>query len=153
VSVEASRAGDAWRSPGRDPEVLLRAALVAAIFGAIALAAALPASPPGAPLVLAGHPVPTLCLTRSLFGVRCPGCGLTRSWIDLLHGHWRDSFAQHPFGAVTLLYVLGQLARQLGWLLSSRRRTVGATRATRALDRAGLALLLLLFATWPWRLH
>jgi hypothetical protein len=149
VSVEASRTGAAWPAPGRDPEFLLRAALVAAIAAAVVAAALLPASPPGAPLVVGGHPLPTLCLMRSVLGVRCPGCGLTRSWIDLLHGHWRDSLAQHPFGAVALLYVLAQL----GWLLSKRRRAAGSTRATRALDRAGLALLLLMAATWPWRLH
>ncbi len=153
MSVEASRAGVAWPAARRDPEVLLRAALAVAIVAAVAAAALLPASPPGAPLVVGGHPLPTLCLMRSVLGVRCPGCGLTRSWIDLLHGHWSDSFAQHPFGAVALLYVLAQLVRQLGWLLSRRRRAAGSTRATRALDRAGLALLLLMVATWPWRLH
>jgi hypothetical protein len=152
VSVEASRAGAAPAATRRDPEVPLRAALAVAILVAVAAAALLPASPPGAALVVGGQPLPTLCLMRSVLGVRCPGCGLTRSWIDLLHGHWRDSFVQHPFGAVTLLYVLAQLVRQLLWLASPRRRATGSTRATRTLDRLGLVLLLAMVATWPWRL-
>ncbi len=45
---------------------------------------------------------PVLCPFRRLTGLPCPGCGLTRSWVDLMHGHVVDAMAVHPFGAVTL---------------------------------------------------
>ena len=38
------------------------------------------------------------CLFRMLFQISCPGCGMTRSWIALLHGDVLASFRYHPFG-------------------------------------------------------
>jgi hypothetical protein len=34
----------------------------------------------------AGKPLPGLCGSKMLFGVNCPGCGLTRCFIHLAHG-------------------------------------------------------------------
>ncbi len=49
---------------------------------------------------------PVICPFRRLTGLPCPGCGLTRSWVYLAHGWWRESWAAHPFGAVAVLAVL-----------------------------------------------
>ncbi len=51
---------------------------------------------------------PVLCPFRLLTGLPCPGCGMTRAWVYLAHGWWRESFAAHPFGvvAVALLVAL-----------------------------------------------
>jgi hypothetical protein len=43
---------------------------------------------------------PVVCPFRLLTGLPCPGCGLTRSWVHLAHGQWRDSFLANPFGMV-----------------------------------------------------
>ncbi|MEQ6900891.1 DUF2752 domain-containing protein [Nocardioides sp. YIM 152588] len=43
---------------------------------------------------------PVLCPFRRLTGLPCPGCGLTRSWVYLVHGWWRESFLAHPFGPI-----------------------------------------------------
>ena len=45
---------------------------------------------------------PVVCPFRLLTGLPCPGCGLTRSWVYLAHGQWRDSFLAHPFGVVLI---------------------------------------------------
>ena len=42
--------------------------------------------------------VPPLCLSRSCFGVSCPGCGLTRSFIHLAHADWDASWKCHRLG-------------------------------------------------------
>ena len=47
-----------------------------------------------------------ICPFRRLTGLPCPGCGLTRSWVYLVHGWWRESFLAHPFGALALVGVL-----------------------------------------------
>ena len=47
---------------------------------------------------LPDHPLPHLCVSRSLLGVSCPGCGLTRSFIYLAHGQWRESWHVHRLG-------------------------------------------------------
>lgn len=49
---------------------------------------------------------PVICPFRLLTGLPCPGCGLTRSWIYLMHGQWGEGFAVNPFGAVALAAVL-----------------------------------------------
>lgn len=45
------------------------------------------------------YPLPEGCLTRSLFGLKCPGCGLTRSIIHLAEGDWRASWRSHRWAA------------------------------------------------------
>lgn len=49
---------------------------------------------------------PVICPFRRLTGLPCPGCGLTRSWVYLAHGWWRESLAAHPFGWLAALVVL-----------------------------------------------
>jgi uncharacterized protein DUF2752 len=64
-------------------------------LGALALvllAAALPSHGAGVPL----------CLFRSVTGLPCPGCGLTRSFSCILHGDFARGYDYHPFGYVLL---------------------------------------------------
>ncbi|WP_377325957.1 DUF2752 domain-containing protein [Pimelobacter simplex] len=49
---------------------------------------------------------PVICPFRRLTGLPCPGCGLTRSWVYLSHGWWRDGIAANPFGIVLALVVV-----------------------------------------------
>ncbi len=49
---------------------------------------------------------PVICPFRRLTGLPCPGCGLTRSWVYLVHGWWRDSFLAHPFGPIAAAIVV-----------------------------------------------
>lgn len=41
-------------------------------------------------LTIAGCPI------RKLFGVPCPGCGLTRAWMSFLTGQWKSALQYHP---------------------------------------------------------
>jgi hypothetical protein len=53
------------------------------------------------PLGLVEHG-PVLCTFRNLFGVRCPGCGLTRAFACLMHGRLSDAWAYNPLAFVLL---------------------------------------------------
>lgn len=45
------------------------------------------------------------CVFQWLFGVPCPGCGMTRAWLSVLRGQLTAAFAYHPlFWTVPLLY-------------------------------------------------
>ena len=44
-----------------------------------------------------GH-LPSLCPFYNLTGLPCPGCGLTRAFVCLGHGQWRESLHWHPLG-------------------------------------------------------
>jgi hypothetical protein len=39
-------------------------------------------------------------------GLPCPTCGLTRSWIALLHARLGESVSLHPLGPVTVVAAL-----------------------------------------------
>lgn len=63
-------------------------------------------------------PLPEVCSLRRATGAKCPGCGLTRSWIRLAHGQLAAAWRYHPAGpllfGVALVLVpceLAQLAR------------------------------------------
>jgi hypothetical protein len=76
----------------RTPSVAIASSEVVAAGGVAALGLACLFAPAGI------EDGPVICPFRLVTGLPCPGCGLTRSWVYLTHGQWRDSFAAHPFG-------------------------------------------------------
>ena len=63
-------------------------------------------------------PLPGTCTFQNVTGIPCPGCGLTRSFISLVHRNladaWRYNPAGMPFFALVVFqipYRLGQIAR------------------------------------------
>ena len=44
------------------------------------------------------YPVPETCFAKTWLGIRCPGCGLTRSIIYLAQGDWEASLGMHRLG-------------------------------------------------------
>lgn len=63
---------------------------------------------------------PVICPFRLMTGLPCPGCGLTRSWVYLVHGQWHDAFAANPFGPILLLLCIGYVAAVVVALLRRR---------------------------------
>jgi hypothetical protein len=62
-------------------------------------------------LTLAGYRLPELCFWRRCFDVSCPGCGMTRSCVAIVHGHWARAWRLHPLGFV----VIGGAVLLPGW--------------------------------------
>ena len=70
-------------------------------------------SEPGQVLLpLLNRPLPPLCQMKMLTGLDCPGCGLTRSFIALAHGQWRDSFRFNPAGPLWFAFLAIQIPYQ-----------------------------------------
>ena len=89
-----------------------------------------------------GH-LPSICVFYNLTGLPCPGCGLTRSFVCLGHGHLFEALHWHPLGpAIFLLFGFLWLRCGLFW-------TRGVTllplppRAASRLSYAACVLLLL----------
>ncbi|HVV99180.1 MAG TPA: DUF2752 domain-containing protein [Planctomycetaceae bacterium] len=81
----------------------------------IALSAALQVLPDGRVAFIGweSSPLPHTCMSRRMWNVSCPGCGLTRSFIYLAHGQWRESLAVHRVGWLLALLVVVQIPYRL----------------------------------------
>jgi len=52
-----------------------------------------------------GRPVPPLCFFHQATGLECPFCGMTRSFVALMHGEAAAAFGFHPAGPLALAAV------------------------------------------------
>jgi hypothetical protein len=110
-----------------------RALRVASALGALALLVVLRV--PMCPIaIVTGHP--------------CPGCGLTRATLALLHSDFHEAMRLHPLSPVVSPLIAGFLAyAALSYVIVGRWPGVRGPAAARV-AAAGIALWALLFAVW-----
>jgi len=83
------------------------AALAAAQLGAAALLVPTGGNETVGSLALPdGSPLSGLCLSRAVFHVDCPMCGMTRSFVAFAHGHLRAALDFHPAGPLLFIAML-----------------------------------------------
>ena len=87
---------------------------------------------------------PTFCGSRALFGVECPGCGLTRSFIALAAGDLRRSYEFHHIGWLMALAVVAQIPYRTYCLRELKQRIV----VRRWPQWFGYFLIVALIANW-----
>ncbi len=56
-----------------------------------------------------GVTLPGTCLWREVFGVDCPGCGMTRCFVSLAHGDVAAGWAFHPTGLLLFAALIYQI--------------------------------------------
>jgi hypothetical protein len=95
-------------------------------------------------------PMPSACATKVIFGVDCPGCGLTRAFISISHGEFlkawnfnRASFIVYAFVAVQIPWHSIQL-----WRYFHDKRPM----ETFLIYLAPLVLVAVLFVNWVLKL-
>jgi hypothetical protein len=88
--------------------------------------------------------MPQSCASRSVFGVECPGCGLTRSFVRIAHADWRGAWEYHRLGWLMALATLLQFPYRLH-LIFARGKTLVPPRLALAF---GYALVALLIVNW-----
>ena len=113
------RAGEPYRS------IFLRwwfphTVMLAMSAGILGLAAAMHTTE--AWVYLFGYKIPILCGFRQLTGYPCPGCGMTRSFVFLAHGHVLEAFKLNPMGPFLFLFFLVQPPYRLVRLVQGARR-------------------------------
>jgi hypothetical protein len=107
----------------------------------------------GAQVLLAAAHVPAWpCPMLHVTGIPCPGCGLTRSTVLLLHGQPAQAISMHAFGPVV---VVGLLMILLSLILpgSARRRFIDALEQIERRSAISMILLTGLVVYWLLRLH
>jgi hypothetical protein len=93
---------------------------------------------------LPSRPLPETCGCRALFGIPCPGCGLTRSFVHLAHGRWAQSWRAHHLGWLLAGALLFQFPYRFAALRWPERDFLGEG-VSRWFGRAVIALLI---ANW-----
>ena len=86
---------------------------------------------------------PSLCPFKMLTGLPCPGCGMTRSVVTLLHGDLGASLFYHPLGIVIVALCFALVLAD-GWAWWRETRTVPAPSSTASL----MSHLMLTPAPW-----
>jgi hypothetical protein len=95
--------------------------------------------------MLPSSPLPQLCMARAMFGMDCPGCGLTRSFILLSQGRWHAAYVTHPLGWLLALLIVLQVPYRLAALAGVFVLPRGTTRIISA------CLIILLVEVWVLR--
>jgi hypothetical protein len=75
---------------------------------------------------LPGILLPPTCVSWNLFGIRCPGCGLTRSFVYLAHGDWSAAWQMHRLGWLLFAVLLAQFPYRILALCRPGRPPLGA---------------------------
>ena len=88
--------------------------------------------------------IPKTCLTHDIFGVDCPGCGLTRSFVHIVHLDWKVSWDMHRLGWLMFLATLLQIPYRAQALLSKNGSIVPVSLA----KTFGSVLIVLLLVNW-----
>ena len=134
------------------PDPLYHVILLAMCCGVLAMALLLSVRGGTQVMVpLLGIPLPELCMTRRIWGLECPGCGMTRCFISLAHGELAAAWSYNPAG----LLLFGIMAFQLpfrGYQLWRLRRGLPELALTRAAQVGFAALGIALVVQWAMRL-
>jgi Protein of unknown function (DUF2752) len=73
---------------------------------------------------LFGLRLPDFCPFKNFTGFDCPGCGLTRALILVLHGHWRASYMMHLWGIPLAAFFIWRLVAGLYFGFTGQRTPV-----------------------------
>jgi hypothetical protein len=68
--------------------------------------------------------LPSTCPSRLAVGIECPGCGLTRSFVALANGDFRQSLCYNRIGWIAALVVVAQIPYRVFALWEFRRGVI-----------------------------
>jgi len=93
---------------------------VAALAAAAPLVVAAVLTPGAEAVSLFGWDIPAMCQWRLIFGVSCPGCGLTRSFVFLAHLQVLEAFRMTLLGPPALVALAAVSGRSIVRLIRRR---------------------------------
>ena len=104
-----------------------------------------------------GAQLPESCSMYARFGINCPGCGLTRSFVHMSAGEIGNALKVNPVGIVGYLFLVMQIPIAAALLLSPEKRGRWISRRWErtivwANQWALVWLMIALCAQWVFRL-
>jgi hypothetical protein len=88
-----------------------------------------------------------LCFMALVLQIPCPGCGMTRATLALLHGDVAQAFALHPLSPFLVPFAATLVATQAAHYVRNGA-PFGTTRFPRWIETSAAILALLLVAIW-----
>ncbi len=95
--------------------------------------------------------IPSMCSSRVLLGIDCPGCGLTRAFIAISHGQFSAAWKFNPASFAVYAFVAVQIPWHLMQL--SRIRHLRPPIESSVVYLAPIGLVIVLFVSWLIRLQ
>ena len=94
--------------------------------------------------------MPETCTAKRLFGIDCPGCGMTRAFISISSGQFARAWSFNPASFIVYLFVAVQIPWHMLqiWRLKNGKLPV----VTRWAYMAPIAMALVMVVHWIWRL-
>lgn len=92
--------------------------------------------------------LPPLCVTNLLLGFKCPGCGLTRSFVHLAHGDVAASLRSHRLGWLVFALILASIPYRIRELCQREKSKALIAFA----NWSGRILVMLLLVNWAGEL-
>ncbi len=94
--------------------------------------------------------LPETCTLYARFGIDCPGCGLTRSFIEIAHANPIAAFRLHPLSWILFAYVAAQIPLALYHARGVDSERLG--RLTRLNEWGLVSLAIALLVVWLGKL-
>ena len=99
-----------------------------------------------------GFQLPNTCMSRRMFGIPCPGCGLTRGFVSLSRGRVVEAFRLNPMSPILFALCLFQIPYRILCLFGMWEKNSSWAGIKRRLDSLVAPILIALVATWVIRL-
>jgi len=96
-------------------------------------------------------PLPELCMSRRVFGLSCPGCGLTRCFISLARGDVASAWSYNPAGLLLFAVVVFQIPLR-AWQLWRIRRGLPEVVMNGTTQISLVSVAILMLGQWALRL-
>jgi hypothetical protein len=92
------------------------------------------------------------CLVRHIFGIECPGCGMTHAVQAMLAGNPSASFRNHPAGPLMTILLLLLFFYFMFVILLGNRVMIAWTKEVKGYIRVEKMALIGLVAGWLYKL-
>ena len=89
------------------------------------------------------------CSMRMLFGIRCPGCGMTTSWAYFTQGEWLASAQANVAGFLLAWFSLAVTVIAVRSVVTGYPPSI---RIQQVATLSGVAIMVVAFMNWGWRL-
>lgn len=97
------------------------------------------------------EPVPELCAAYTRFGIDCPGCGLTRTFIYMAHGQLLNAWQTNPVAILVFLFACMQIPMGVAQVIFRIRNSITEAWGSWN-DWCTAGLLIALVLQWGLRL-